>query len=185
LRLLRPAPSGRVFMLASISRIRSMLPSWLLLVMILIGGALAVGGTTLYPGAREREAKERLARDARAILLPEIEANIDIASKMQARLAEGKVPSFTLNVAAWQTISGGGLLIGLKSEEINRFLHIYGLIFEVNTIWERLLDLSRGANLAPETSSETRLYFAKELRGKLSDLQEVFKSRGAAVTPAN
>jgi hypothetical protein len=106
--------------------------------------------------------------------LPEIEENKKLASSMQARLTAGQAPSFMLNVAAWQTISGGGLLVGLEPEEINRFLHVYSLVFEINTLCVRLRDLSSGVNSALANSSQTRQFFANELQGKLSDLQKVF-----------
>ena len=68
-----------------------MLPSWFLFTMIVIGGSTAVIANTLYPLARAQEARDRLANDARAILIPEIKRNSDLVKSMQDSLDSGNV----------------------------------------------------------------------------------------------
>lgn len=99
---------------------------------VLFGGAVAVFANALYPLAKAREAKYRLASDARTILLPEVKRNADLGLSMQGSLAEGKLilPLQKFDVTAWETISKGGLLLGLEPAEIVNFLHVYRLAYE-------------------------------------------------------
>jgi hypothetical protein len=64
-------------------------PSWILFGLIVFGGVVAVIGNTLYPLARQQEAKERLAADARTILQPEIDRNRKLADSTQNALRSG------------------------------------------------------------------------------------------------
>ena len=82
-------------------------PSWALFAVIVIGGAVAVIGNTLYPLAREQEKRARLADDARAILRPELEANKNLTAEMKAELEKGTVDTRKFDVSAWETILKG------------------------------------------------------------------------------
>lgn len=109
-------------------------PSWILFGLIVIGGAVAVISNTLYPLAKARETKERLASDARTILLPEIKQNSEIVLSMQSTL-EARIASVEkFDVSAWETISKGGLLLGLKPTEITNFLQVYRLVYRANDL---------------------------------------------------
>lgn len=84
------------------------LPTWALLCMILLGGAIAAFGVTLYPAASAREDKARLAHDAGAILLPEIEANKKLAASMLTELTPNTIPTTTLEVALGKPFPAAG-----------------------------------------------------------------------------
>ena len=88
-------------------------PSWFLFGVIVLGGLMALIGNTLYPLAREHESKFRLATEAKAILQPEIDRNLELAASMKVALKSNNTSLFKLNVTAWETISKGGLLLGL------------------------------------------------------------------------
>jgi Flp pilus assembly protein TadB len=79
-----------------------MLPSWVLLVVVVFFGAIVVAVNAFYLQAREREAKERLGRQARALLLPEIQQNVTVAANMQKIVTQEKALTGMLQVAAWR-----------------------------------------------------------------------------------
>jgi hypothetical protein len=85
--------------------------------MIVVGGVLVVVGNIFYQTATSRESKARLANDARTILLPEIQRNSALVSSLKSSLADNKLSFEMFDVTAWETISKGGLLLGLKPEE--------------------------------------------------------------------
>jgi hypothetical protein len=150
----------------------SWLPSWVLLVVIWIAGAIAVAANSLYPLAKDREAKERLGREARALLLPEIQQNATIASNMQKGMTQGISPAGMLQVAAWQTVSSGGLLTGLSPEETTKLLKFYSIAFEVNAAITRLTDLYVGVASALQNAPQLREFYAKVLQDRFAELQK-------------
>ena len=150
-----------------------MLSSGVVLFVVVAAGALAVAANSYYPLAKEREARERLARNAKAILLPEIQRNEKIVSDMQKILPEG-IPMATLDVAAWQTVSSGGLLTGLKPEETTKLLRVYSLIFQVNAVSVRLTELSTGVAAALGDAPQSREFYKHQLQGWLTVLQQAF-----------
>jgi hypothetical protein len=151
-----------------------MLPSWAFIVMIVIGGGVAVVGNIFYQTATSREAKERLANDARTILLPEIRRNSALVSSMQSALATGSVPFQMFDVTAWEAISKGGLLLGLKSEEITKFLHIYRVVYQANHLISQLLEFAAGIGSAMQSAPQTRQTIISNLQIALKELEVAF-----------
>ena len=149
------------------------LSGWLLTAIFVFGG-LAVLATAAYPVVSAREDKERLARDAKTILLPEIEENKNLVASMQTSLTPNAILTRMLETAAWQAISNGGLLIGLNSDQINRLLRIYSLVFQVNALVAKLLDLRTGMSYSLNQAPQIRQIIFDELQGKLSELQKAF-----------
>jgi hypothetical protein len=60
-----------------------MIPSWILLAIIVGGGIVVVAANSLYPIAKERESKGRLAQDAKAILAEEVKGNLVVLHELQ------------------------------------------------------------------------------------------------------
>ena len=147
---------------------------WVLFALIVLGGIMVVVCNLAYPLARERETKERLARDALALLMPEIRQNEAIVANMQELATRNEIPSGTLDVAAWQTISSGGLLSGLKPEEATKLLKVYTLIFQVNAVNARLIESTIGVASALGNAAQTRGFFMTQLQARLSALRQAF-----------
>ena len=154
------------------------LPTWTLLLMVLFGGAMAAAGVTLYPAASARDDKVRLAHDANAILLPEIEANKKIAASMQSEITPNTIPTSVLEVSAWQTVASGGLLLGLDAPQITKLLRIYNLVFQVNAHIAKLVELTTGISYALQQSPQLRQIVFNQLRVKLGELQTAFADLG-------
>ncbi len=142
-------------------------PSWILFAMIVLGGAMAVIANTLYPLAKAHEARDRLASDARTILLPEIKRNSELVASMQPALTAGTIPLQKFDVTAWETISKGGLLVGLDPTEITKFLHVYRLIYQANDLSAQLLDSATGIRSALQNAGQTRQIFTTSLQATL------------------
>jgi hypothetical protein len=142
--------------------------------MIVVGGAMAVIANTLYPLARAQEARERLANDARTILLPETKRNSALVVTMQGALETGGLIPLTLDVTAWEPISKGGLLLGLKPDEITKFLHIYSLANRANQLITQLLEAATGVGSALQSAPQTRQTIISNLQTTLRELQNAF-----------
>jgi hypothetical protein len=148
-----------------------MIPSWVLFAFIIIGGAIVVVANTLYPLARAQEDKQKLAQDAKAILLPEIKHNLEIVNGIKLALDANNIPYELLDVTAWETISKGGLLVGLKADEITKLLHVYGLIYRANDQSAKLLDTVAGVQSALQNAGQTRMMFLNGLNTVINELQ--------------
>src|SRR3979409_680755 len=138
-----------------------MLPSWALFALIVIGGGVVVIANTLYPLARAQETKEKLANDARAIISPEIKSNLALVGQIQTA---GNVLAQKFDVTAWETISKGGLLLGLKSDEISKLLHAYSLIYRANDVITKILETVTGIGSAMQNAGTTRQMFGVQLK---------------------
>jgi hypothetical protein len=149
-------------------------PSWLLFAMIVVGGAVAVISNTLYPIAKSNEAKTRLAKDSRSILFPEIQRNSALVSNIQSQLQAGTFPLQTFDVTAWETISKGGLLLGLDPDEITQFLNIYRLAYQANHLLAQLLEVETGIGSALASAPETKKLVTHDLELTLNELRNAF-----------
>ncbi len=87
-----------------------MIPSWGWVIIIVLGGLLVVVGNIQYARTREADQKQILAREARAVLLPEIEKNLELLDKTDSLLDQKQIPFETFTTSAWETMSEGGLL---------------------------------------------------------------------------
>lgn len=161
-----------------------LLPTGWLLAAIALGGAVATLAVTLYPAASAREDKARLAKDARSILSPEIEANKKLAYAIQTEVTPNTIPKDILETAAWQTVSAGGLLVGLEPSQITRLLRVYSLVFQVNALLARMLDLTTGMSYALTQSPQLRRIIWNELQPKLLELQKALAEIDTANTVA-
>ena len=148
-----------------------MLPSWALFGLIIIGGAVVVVANTLYPLARAQETKEKLATDARAIISPEIKSNLALVGQFQTGLGNGNALVQKFDVTAWETISKGGLLLGLKSDEISKLLHAYSLIYRANDLITKILETVTGIGSAMQNAGTTRQMFGVQLKSIVDELQ--------------
>lgn len=147
-----------------------MLPSWALFGLIIIGGAVVVVANTLYPLSKAQEDKAKLAADAKAILLPEIKRNAQLVTGIEQTLSSGQIPLTELDVTAWETISKGGLLLGLKAEDISKLLRAYNLIYRANELIAKILDLGIGVASAMSSSATNRQVMMNTLSTTLKEL---------------
>jgi hypothetical protein len=152
------------------------LPSSVLFVILVFAGAVAVIANALYPVAKAQEAKERLARDARTILLPELDRNATLLASIQTDLAKGTIPPRMFDVTAWETISKGGLLLGLDPDEIRGFLDIYRLAYQANQLIAQLLGFSTGIESALGNAAKSREIYAANLEDTLNSLKAALAS---------
>lgn len=159
---------------------KNMIPSWALFGVIVLSGAVAVTANTLYPHVKSEEDKSRLAKDAKAIVLPEVQQDLTIAIAYLKTLQSGDMPTYTLQTTAWETVSRGGLLLGLSSQEITKLLNIYRLANEVNFASAQLLDSTIGIRSALGTARQTQQLFRATLQQKLTEFEtaaeEILKS---------
>ncbi len=121
-----------------------MIPSWVVFWIVIMSGAVAVLTNAWYPILKEKEQNLKLSKNAWDILRPEIKQNRDIVARMKSLLDNNKESFETLNVSAWETVSKGGLLIGLEPEEVNKLLRAYSLSYKANELHDRYTDATVG-----------------------------------------
>lgn len=147
-----------------------MIPSWIVLAIIVGGGIIVVAANSYYPIAKERETKEQLAQNAKAILITEVQGNAQLLKLELEVIEKGQVNDAQFSVSAWETVSKGGLLLGLKPEEITKFLQAYNLIFRANMLITRLMNTLLGVDAAMGGVGETRNHLMGELKATLTAL---------------
>jgi hypothetical protein len=96
-------------------------PSWILFFVIVISGVIAVAANAWYPVVKAREERAELASNAKAILLLEFKRNSEFVSTIHASLVKGELYLEQFDVTACETISKGGLLLGLEPPETTNF----------------------------------------------------------------
>jgi hypothetical protein len=111
-------------------------------------------------------------------LLPELEQNLKLIVEMQDALSRNEISIKKLDVAAWETISKGGLLLGLKPEEITSYLHVYRLTYQANEWGSRSLDLSVGITSALSKSPQIKEFYMNNWRTTLAELQDALLKIG-------
>jgi hypothetical protein len=159
-------------------------PSWILLIVMVVSGMIAVAANAWYPIVKANEAKASLASDAKSLLLPEVKRNSELVSSLQFSLETKQITVnqlYKFDVDAWETISKGGLLLGLEPTEINKFLQVYRLLYQANDLKTRLLDLSLSVGSTLTTRDQIQQIYFDLLRTTLGELQTAFSELG--VTP--
>jgi hypothetical protein len=156
-----------------------MLPSSVLFATIVFGGLLAVVGNTLYPLAREQEKRARLAGDAWTILRPEIAENKLLSTQMQAELDKGTIDVRKLDVSGWETISRGGLLLGLGGNDIRKLLLVYKKCYEANEKNAQLSDLLTGIRSTLNNRDELVSFYRASVKITLTELDQAIAGLNA------
>ena len=141
----------------------SLPPSWVLFALIVFGGSLAVVGNILYPLAREQEKRMRLADDAWIILQPELKRNKQLATDMQSELPKGTVDTRKFDVSAWETISKGGLLLGLNATDVRNLLSVYNKCYQANDKNADLNDFMTGMRSSLQNRQNSMNFLSHEL----------------------
>ena len=90
---------------------------------------------------------------------------------MQSTLEARTVPVEKFDVTAWETISKGGLLLGLKPTEITNFLQVYRHVYRANDLSAQLLDSATGVRSALQDRKQIKEMFLSNLQSTLKELQ--------------
>ncbi len=162
-----------------------MIPSWGWVIVIVLGGVLVVVGNIQYARTRQAEQKQILAREARAVLLPEIEKNLELLDKADSLLNQKQIPFETFTTSAWEAVSEGGLLRGMNSAEISQVAGAYQLIYKANEIHERIMELSVGVASALRDAVKHKEHLIQNLKVLLRNLKAALleiKDANRAVT---
>jgi hypothetical protein len=120
------------------------IPSWVVFWIVIVSGAVAVFANAWYPTLKEREQNLKLSKNAMDILRPEIKQNREIAARMKSLFESNKESFETLNVSAWETVSRGGLLVGLEPDKVTKLLRAYSLSYKANELHDRYVDATVG-----------------------------------------
>jgi hypothetical protein len=83
----------------------------------------------------------------------------------------GICPIKKFDVTAWETISKGGLLLGLKSDDISKLLHAYSLIYRANEAITKILETVTGIGSAMQNAAATRQMFLAQLKSIVDELK--------------
>ncbi len=161
-----------------------MIPSWGWILFILVGGAMVVVGNIYYTLSRDKEDKQTLAREARAVLVPEIERNLKVLGKTDSEFDQRHIPFETFSTAAWETVSKGGLLQGMGGEEIGQIAVAYQLVYKANETHKQIMELAIGVASALQDNVKHKDYLIKNLKIVLKELKPILVKIGAGYKPA-
>jgi hypothetical protein len=152
--------------------------SSLLLIALIVFGVLALAANAAYPVFKEREAKEKLAQSAKEILAPEMQRNFAVLATIEKNLQAREAPIEKFDVAAWETISKGGLLLGLDSAVVTKLLRVYSLEYKANDLSARLLATTIGVDSALIDAQNIRNMLLGILEKTLQELQSSLTDLG-------
>jgi hypothetical protein len=152
--------------------------SSLLFIAIIVFGILALAANAAYPVYKERETKEKLAQSAKEILAPEIQHNAEVLASIEKSLQAREASIEKFEVTAWETISKGGLLLGLENAVVTKLLRVYSLEYKANDLSARLLETTIGVARALDNAQATRNMLVSILEKTLQELQSSLTDLG-------
>jgi hypothetical protein len=117
-----------------------------------------------------------MARQALALLQPELGRNYSLLSKIRATTGENKIPFETFDTTAWQTVAGSDLLLGLNNGELPQIMRAYYLMNRANALHSQILEMSIGVASALQSAGETKQLLLKNLSMLLQELQPIIES---------
>jgi hypothetical protein len=80
------------------------------------------------------------------------------------------IPQF--DVSAWETVSKGGLLLGLDAADIRKLLLIYKKCYQANKKSAELHDLLYGTSADPVRRPQLIGYFSTSLKTTVTELEQ-------------
>jgi hypothetical protein len=122
--------------------------------------------------AREQEKRARLAEDAWVILRPELERNKQLAIDIQSELPKGTVDTREFYVSAWETISKGGLLLGLNATDVRNLLSVYNACYRANETNASLNDFASGLRATLPNRQDSMVFLRASLLTTLGELEQ-------------
>ena len=166
-------------------RMLTLVPTWLALLGLVVGGAIVVLANAAYLSASEREKKAELAEDAAAILQPELQSNRALLDDLHPRVAANPVPLVEFSVSAWEAISKGGLLLGLASDRTEKLLQVYSRIYRANDLLAGLREHTMGVANAMANSATVIHEYKGSLEAALNNLDVAFSDLGMPSGPSD
>ena len=158
-----------------------MAPSVVYLIMLVSGGAIAVVGSTLYPIARANEQKVQLAKDAKSLLLPEIERNTALFEGLKdIMLNKGAVLDVNLETAAWEVVSRGSLVSGFKSEDLNKLIESYRYLYLFNERNSKLNSSLYDISSSLQNAGERRMSLFEQIKSLLPAIEKSLQEAKSA-----
>lgn len=151
------------------------IPSIVVLIGICVFGGAAVLATTYYPVAKAREDHASLAKDAKDIIDPEVASNIALVAVLRNKLDNNWISPERFDVSGWETISRGGLLLGLDAVEIRRYLKMYRLTYTANVRLDALSESSTGVASVMTTFAAIQSARIGAVRQVLDQIDEAAK----------
>jgi len=152
-----------------------MINSTFWVIVIAVGALLVAIGNIQYNRARESESKKEMAAQAVLILRPELDRNLKILVQMQKDIPKSQIPVEAFDTAAWQTVSHGGLVLGLDDNLLPNMMKIYNLMNRANALHFRILEMSIGVTSTISGTSAIRVQLQTNLLGILSELEPILR----------
>ena len=87
---------------------------------------------------RETETQEMLAAEARSVPEPEVTGNLTLIDTIESKLTPTQTPFERLQTAAWQTVSAGELVRGLRGEDLAKVASAHELANRANNTLDRV-----------------------------------------------
>ena len=144
---------------------------WVSSFLVPLAAAAAAVSNAQYQRVREVETQQALAREARAVLAPEVTGNLELIATIEGQLGQARVPLGKFQTAAWQTVSAGELMRGFRGEDLARLAGAYELAIQTNNTLDSLLEYNVGIGSAMQGASSTRQAYSNTLSGLLNRLR--------------
>ena len=112
---------------------------------------------------REQQRASRLTTEARAVLMPELTRNSQLAKEIEDGLATGAVPLARFHTSAWDAVSGAEFVNAFQGQELARLVSVYELTKRANGSLDRLVEYTVGVASAMGNSKNAREAFRKDL----------------------
>ena len=144
------------------------------IITIIAGVVLVAIGNINYPIAKDRESKQQKAELAWKLLEPELYDNMVRLCRMKIELNADLLRWEVFNTSAWQTVSDGGLLLGLAPGKLSDLLRGYSLINRASQLHAKLIDSTLGNSIGSAQGAQRSIQQA--LVSVLTDLESHLRS---------
>ena len=156
----------------------SRMPSFVWIIVMVLGGIAAVVGNVGYPLSRQREEKQSTAKTVRETLKTELQGNLEQIVRMRSNLNKNpkEVTTSGLKAGAWSAIANGQLLLGLNANLRSKLIKAYGLVNDANDYHKQLLESYTGVTLALSGIENIRNVWFAALSNTINELEPLLHS---------
>ena len=143
---------------------------------IAVGAAIVAVANIQYNRARESENKLSMAKQALALLQPELQRNFDFISKQKDNEEISATIESPFEVAAWQTVSNSDLLLGLSDDKLSNLMQVYYLMNRANILHSKYINSTIGVASAMSGAKQVRELIDGHLKSIIKELLPILES---------
>jgi len=152
---------------------------WALVIMV--AAFTAAAANILFLTAKDQERVQAASEKALTMIKGECSNNLAHITEIRAAFKANRYPINGLEMAAWNIVSSGGLLVRVDQDILAKVANIYYLVGVTNNHQARLIEMNYGVGAAVQNSAQSRQEHVQFITNDIDALEPKLKELVALI----